>query len=160
MENQDWLTSCRTWCKQAKYVSDEIIWSEKPNHSGWLMATSALLDGNRSTIPFLFFKGEYQRGRLYDKAAYALMHRQGEETRRVFMLEIHPRHVRSHKERGIEFFGPHCHLGDYRHTQITKGVITRLDLPHLQDWVERFRRHARIYNNDKRTLRAPPPTLL
>lgn len=156
MMNKDtWIESCRGWCRQIKYLSEEIEWSERPNHSGWLSATSTLLDDNRVTIPRLFFKGEYQPGRMGERVSYGLMYREQKELRRVFMLEVCPSHIRSHKEPGLELFGPHLHLGDYRLAQITREVHARLDGAALHRWVERFRRHARIMDNGGRALLPP-----
>lgn len=155
MDKQTWLNDCRKWCQKAKYLSEEIEWSERPNHSGWLEATSMLLDENRVTIPRLFFKGEYQPGRMGERVSYGLMYREAKEQRRVFMLEVWPAHVRSHRENGVSMFGPHIHLGDERLDQITRVTLSGLGSATVHGWVERFRRHARILDNGSRQLAAP-----
>lgn len=147
MRKETWIDDCRQWCKQIKYLAEEMEWSEKPSHSGWLEATSLLLDDRRVTIPHLYFKGEYQTGRMGDRVTYGLMYKEGKEKRRVFMLEVWPNHVRSHKFKdGTPLFGPHVHLGDYRLAEITKHVRALISSATEQRWVERFTRHARIEN--------------
>ena len=155
MDKATWLDECRESCKRIKYLSEELRWSERPNHSGWLEATSALLDESRVTLPRLLFRGEYRPGKMGERISYGLMYREQREMRRVFMLEIYPKHERSHFENGIVFFGPHIHLGDPRLYQITRAVYANLNGPTVHRWVERFRRHARIMDNDHRQLDAP-----
>lgn len=155
MDSENWLKECRNWCQQIKYLSEDIEWSERPNHSGWLEATSMLLDENRVTLPRLFFKGEYQPGRMGERVSYGLMYREHKEQRRVFMLEVWPAHVRSHRENGVAMFGPHIHLGDERLAQITREVYSKLGSVTMHGWVERFRRHAKIMDNEGRRLGAP-----
>lgn len=155
MDKLTWLNDCRNLCRKIKYLSEELNWSERPNHSGWLEATSPLLDENRVTIPNLLFRGEYKPGRFGERVSYSLMHIQQREQRRVFMLEIYPKHERSHMEPGKIIFGPHIHLGDDRLTKITKKVHSKLDNALLRRWLERFRRHARILDNEHRKLLPP-----
>ena len=145
MRKETWLDDCRAWCSKIKYVGEVLDWSEKPSHSGWLEATSLLLDERRVSIPQLYFKGEYQTGRMGDRVTYSLMYKEGKEKRRVFMLEVWPRHVRSHKFKdGTVLFGPHLHLGDYRLEEITKKIRASISSTTERRWVERFARHARI----------------
>lgn len=145
MSKETWLEDCRTWCKQIKYLAEEIEWSEKPSHSGWKEATSLLLDDRRVTIPHLYFKGEFQAGRMGDRVTYGLMHKDGKERRRVFMLEIWPEHQRSHRFKdGTPLFGPHIHLGDYRLEEVTRHVRSSITGAAERGWVDRFVRHARI----------------
>jgi hypothetical protein len=155
MDKNNWMIDCRSRCKRIKYISDHIIWAERPNHSGWLGATSVLLDERRVAIPELFFKGEFRPGRLGDSLSYALMYRHQSEVRRVFMLEVYPDHVRSHKEGDLVIFGPHIHLGDYRLEERTRSVIAKINEAISPEWVERFRRHARILNNGGKLLEPP-----
>lgn len=155
MDKATWLDECREACKRIKFLSEELRWNERPNHSTWLEATSALLDENRVTLPRLLFKGEYRPGRMGERISYGLMFREQREMRRVFMLEIYPKHERSHCENGVVFFGPHIHLGDPRLKQVTRSVIANLDGPTVSRWIERFRRHARIKDNDHRQLGTP-----
>lgn len=145
MRKETWLDDCRKWCGQIKFVAEGLDWSEKPSHSGWLEATSLLLDERRVTIPHLYFKGEYQAGRMGDRVTYGLMYKDGKEKRRVFMLEAWPSHVRSHKFKdGTPLFGPHVHLGDYRLEEVTRAVRAAISSTTEQRWVERFARHASI----------------
>ena len=145
MDKETWLADCRAWCKQVKYLAEELEWAEKPSHSGWLEATSLLQDERRVTIPHLYFKGEYQAGRIGERITYGLMHKEGKEKRRVFMLEVWPAHERSHKFKdGTPLFGPHIHLGDYRLEEITRQVRAAISGATEQAWIERFVRHARI----------------
>lgn len=147
MRKDTWIDDCRQWCRQVKHLAEEMEWSEKPSHSGWLEATCLLLDDRRVTIPHLYLKGEYQTGRMSDRVTYALMYKEGKEKRRVFMLEVWPDHVRSHKFKdGTILFGPHIHLGDYRLAEITRKVRASISSATEQRWVERFVRHARIHS--------------
>lgn len=155
MARDTWLSECRTWCKQVKFLSEQIDWVEKPTHTGWKIATSLLLDESRVSIPHLYFKGEYQPGRMGERVSYGLMYREGKESRRVFMIDIFPAHERSHKEAGKVFFGPHIHLGDERLAQVTRSVVSQLRSATMYRWVERFRRHARILDNETKSLSAP-----
>lgn len=155
MDKSTWLNDCRTWCKQIKYLSGEFDWQERPNHSGWLEATSLLLDEDRVSIPHLFMKAEYQPAKFGDRVSYGLMLIQQKEQRRVFMLEVYPAHVRSHREKGVVMFGPHMHLGDERLKQLTRQVKSNLGEATLKAWVERFRRHARV--RDDQDKRIVPP---
>ncbi len=157
MNKETWLDDCRAWCRKVKFVSEEIQWSERPNHSGWLKATSMVLDVNRVTIPRLLFSAEYKPGKMGERISYGLMYLEQREQRRVFMLEVYPEHERSHMEPGLVIFGPHIHLGDERLKQITRKVVSQLDGVNLQRWIERFRRHARILDNERRRL-VPPFT--
>ena len=86
MHKDTWLDDCRQWCQRIKFLSEDVEWFEKPSHSGWLEATSMLLDDRRVTIPHLYFKGEFQPGRMGERVSYGLMYREGKEKRRVFML--------------------------------------------------------------------------
>lgn len=155
MDKNKWLDNCRAWCRAVKYLSDELDWAERPNHSGSLQATSAVLDANRATIPFLLFKGEYQSGRMGERISYGLMFRERKEQRRVFMIEVYPSHERSHQEPGKVIFGPHLHLGDPRLEQIVREIKCSLDSVHLKRWVARFRRHAKIMDAGNRRLSPP-----
>ncbi|MOA65267.1 hypothetical protein D3C78_1915970 [compost metagenome] len=60
-------------------------------------------------------------------------------------------------EPGLVIFGPHIHLGDARLKQVTREVVSQLGGVNLQRWIERFRRHARIMDNERRRL-VPPFT--
>ena len=71
------------------------------------------------------------------------------------MLDIFPSHERSHKEMGKIFFGPHIHLGDERLAQITRSVVSQLKSATMYRWVERFRRHAKILDNEDRVMSSP-----
>lgn len=151
-----WVLQCAAWCKQVKYLNDELIWTEKPSRSDYLLATSALLDANKQAIQQLTFKGEYRPGKHGDQMSYGLMYHHGREMRRVFMLEVYPAHVRSHMgPDGTELFGPHIHLGDERLAQTTRAVLAQIGSATAQAWVERFRRHARIKNHSDAKLLAP-----
>lgn len=151
-----WILQCAAWCKEVKFLNDELIWTEKPSRSTYLQASSALLDAQKQVIPYLSFKGEYRPGKHGDQMSYGLMYRHGRESRRVFMLEVYPDHVRSHIEPDrTEMFGPHIHLGDERLEQVTREVIARIGMATAQKWVERFRRHARIKDHLNAKLLSP-----
>lgn len=151
-----WVLQCAAWCKQVKYLNDELVWTEKPSRSDYLLATSALLDAKKEAIPQLTFKGEYRPGKHGDQMSYGLMYHHGRDTRRVFMLEVYPSHVRSHVEPDkTEMFGPHIHLGDPRLGQVTREVLAQIGAATAQAWVKRFRRHAKIQDHLGAKLTAP-----
>ncbi|QOI03387.1 hypothetical protein D5S10_05525 [Pseudomonas savastanoi] len=155
MRKESWLDDCRSWCKQIKFLAESLEWIEKPSHSGWTEATSLLLDERRVTIPHLYFKGEYQAGRMGERVTYGLMYKEGKEKRRVFMLEVWPPHERSHRFKdGTPLFGPHIHLGDYRLEETTRHVRSSITGATERAWVDRFVRHARI-NSGRGSLTAP-----
>lgn len=143
-----WLDDCRNSCRRVKYVSEKMAWGENTNHLGSLKATSQLLDHNHASIPGLYFKGTYCPKPLTgDVYTFALMAAQGRTQHRVFMLEVYPAHVVSHRDNGAEIRGPHVHLGDPRLEQIVKSVKVNVDLISVTRWVERFRRHAQVRDN-------------
>lgn len=151
-----WVLACTNWCNQIKHLNEDVVWAEKPSRSTWLQATSTVLDEQKVVIPHLLFKGEYMPGRHGNRTSYGLMYRHGNEWRRVFMIEVYPKHVRSHLEKdGTSFFGPHLHLGDERLEQVTRGVIDRIGNPTAQRWVERFRRHTKIFDKGQNRLVGP-----
>lgn len=155
---EGWLDQCRVWCKQAKFLAEELDWNERQNHAGALRGTSPLLDQNRVSIPGLVFEGELQRGNfgLYQK--YAVMHRAAGRVHRVFTLEVYPFHKRSHRDESGEIFGPHLHLGDDRIEGLShavRRVLCNLDPSSLAGWIARFRRHTKISEDNDRRL-APP----
>lgn len=151
-----WVSNCRAWCKEVKGLSEPIEWVEKPSRSNYLLATSGLLNAKGVTIPHLIFKGEYRICKHGDILSYALMYRHAGELRRVFMVEIYPLHQRSHIEpNGVEFFGPHMHLGDERLEQISKVVLDRVGNVFHKWWIDKLRRHARIGDTVGGYLMAP-----
>lgn len=157
MDEADWLNQCRDCCRKIKYISQNVAWSERPNHSGWLGASSTLLGSDRVSIPNLKFKGEYQPAIGGDRITYGLMHQnQRMEWRRVFMIEVYPAHIRSHVGKdGTIHFGPHLHLGDNRLQEITREIHTKLVGANLQRWIERFKRHATIREENGRYINPP-----
>lgn len=151
-----WITQCQTWCKDIKGLAEPVVWVEKPSRSNYLVASSKLVDAQGVVIPHLAFKGEYRPARHGDIVSYALIYRHGKELRRVFMVEIYPGHVRSHVEPdGTSFFGPHLHLGDERLNQVSKLVIDRVGNTFHQWWLEKLRRHTRIYDTAQGLLKGP-----
>lgn len=154
-DEDKWLEDCRERCRRIKYIAEEVEWVEKPNHSSWLIAQASLQDVNGITIPGIYFKGEYMPGTKGDKISYALMYMRGAMRCRVFMLEVYPEHVISHRESGKIVFGPHIQLGHEKLGFVARGVISNLRETLSNRWVERFRRHARIYDTDEHKLRGP-----
>lgn len=153
----DWLDQCRSLCKQAKFIGEPVNWTEKPTHSGWLCAVCAILDSERSTIPGLVLQCEYRISKKTgsEEMAFGLLYRSGSERYRVFFLEIYPTWKRSHKDRKLELFGPHIHLGDERLAQITRGVYSNILAALDPKWIERFRRHAKVYDEAANKIIGP-----
>ena len=151
-----WVSQCTVWCKEVKGLNEALEWAEKPSRSTWLQATSTLLNGQGVVISHLQFKGEYRPGRHGDVVSYALMYRHGKEWRRVFMVEVYPQHVLSHREKdGTSFFGPHLHLGDERLEQVSKVIIDRVGNTFHQWWLEKLRRHTKILDTSSGRLIGP-----
>lgn len=151
----DWIEECVGYCKRIKYLAEEIEWSEKPNKSGWLRATSLLLDDSFESIPGLSFQGEFQPRRKGDVYSFALMFTKEAQSRRVFMLEVYPRHVRSHMEDGVELFGSHIHLGDHRVEQVVKDVRGAVETLPIERWIRRFKAHVNLRDRDRFALKPP-----
>lgn len=151
-----WIDDCRAHCKRIKHLGQEIDWVERPGRTGWLRATSVLLDTSMTSIPGLFLQGEYHPHRRGGEIfSLALMFTGGAETRRVFMLEAYPSHVRSHMDDDREIFGAHIHLGDPRNEQIVKDVKATMEALPLSRWVSRFKAHARVLNSGGHSLKHP-----
>lgn len=153
----DALEECREKCRAVKFVAESVDWDEKANHVGSLIATSQLLDKNHTTIPGLYFKGIFTSKPVGgDVYSFALMDTFGRERRRVFMLEVYPPHVVSHRDKTSHVKGPHLHLGDgATDGAIVRGVRGPLAGISVASWIERFRRHTRIHDNDPHRLTHP-----
>lgn len=151
-----WIDRCRIACKTVKHLGESPTWDEKPNRSGWQKAFAQTLDEQRVAIPGLYFQGEYHALKHGGHVVtYALMHRDGKDLHRVFMLEVYPSHILSHRDTGVLIFGPHLHLGDHRIEQRVRVVITNIALENHSRWLERFRRHAQIYDGATYELSHP-----
>ena len=154
----DWMQKCREICKHAKYVGEEIVWTAREDHAGALAARSAVLDGSRIVMPGLEFLGEVQYRTYGPYQKYSLMQLSGGRRLRVFVLEVMPSHRRSHVEPGLELYGSHIQLGDEREfgiSHLAKGVTSGLDVSSVKGWIERFQRHARVYDSDTYPLTPP-----
>lgn len=140
-----WLDDCRKSCVRTKYVAEHMSWVPKPNHSGSLIAKSQLLDHNMVTIPGLYFKGVYTARRMSGEVySFGLMQTVGLDHFRVFMIDVYPSHIVSHRAKDEALFGPHLHLGDERKEQITRNIMADIDKVTMTRWMDRFRRHARV----------------
>jgi len=154
----DWMQQCREICGRAKYVGEEIVWDARDDHAGALAARSAVLDRSRIVIPGLEFLGEVQYRSYGPYQKYSLMQLNGGRRLRVFALEVMPSHRRSHVEPGLEIYGSHIQLGDEREFGLshrTRGVKSSLDVSSVRGWIERFQRHARVYDSDAYPLKPP-----
>lgn len=144
-----WLDDCREKCRRVKFVAEEMVWDEKANHVGSLIARSQLLDSNHATIPGLYFKGVYTSKPLSgDIYSFGLMALSGRIHHRVFMLEVYPAHMVSHTGKSETIKGPHIHLGDGRLEQRTRAVFGASSARSITRWIKRFQRHARVHDND------------
>lgn len=151
-----WIAQCQTWCKEVKGLAEPVTWVEKPSRSNYMLATSGLVNSQGTTIPHLEFKGEYRIAKHGDIISYGLMYKHAKQQRRVFMIEIYPAHQRSHIEpNGTPFFGPHMHLGDERLDQVSRIVLDRVGNTFSQWWLEKLRRHTKIYDNAQGYLTGP-----
>jgi hypothetical protein len=151
------LDECREKCRAVKFVAEKVEWDEKANHVGSLIATSQLLDANHTSIPGLFFKGVYTSQPVSgDVYSFALMDTFGRDRRRVFMLEVYPPHVVSHRSKAGEVKGPHLHLGDSSlDCAVVRPVRGQLAGISVAFWIERFRRHTRIRDHGQHCLTHP-----
>jgi len=151
-----WLDDCRDKCRRVKFVSEKVDWDEKSNHVGSLIATSQLLDHRHVTIPGLYFKGVYSSKPLSgDVYSFALMALNGRVHHRVFMLEVYPDHVLSHRSPTELIWGPHVHLGDERLQQITRAVVGNVNKLSVARWIDRFQRHSRVHDHSEFRLTHP-----
>lgn len=154
----DWIDECRELCKQVKYLGEPTGWFKRPEHVGSLRATCSVLDESRTTIAGLSLQCEYRLTKLQrEEMSYGLLFRKGSNLYRVFFLDIHPKWMRSHRDKKLlkDYFGPHIHLGDGRIDQLVRqvecGITDALD----PQWIERFRRHARVLNDSDNIITGP-----
>lgn len=156
MDRDVWLNQCREYCRSIKYLGEQLAWDERPSHSGTLAARSVLLDADRVAIPRLTFQGEYQEASFGTLFRCKVMHSDAGRTLKVFMLEVYPWHKLSHRETGLEIYGPHVHLGDEREGRaIARPIQCDLDPSMLERWIARFRRHARILDDQEAKIVSP-----
>lgn len=147
-----WINDCRNQCKKIKYIGSDFHWTEKPNRSSYLVATSDLLDHNLETIKGLYLTGEYRllkKGRGYVASIALQYYWQPNELRRVFMIESYPDFMRSHRDEVVgQIYGPHLHLGDPRLEQIVKDLHSSDSDAPFSYWIKKFVRHAKVYSNE------------
>lgn len=157
---KEWIEDCRAACKRIKTVSSNAVWNEKPSKSNWLLSEFLLLDTDGVAIPNIYIKGVYAPRKFGDYVSYALMYRKERIQHRVFMLEVYPSHIRSHRDNKSkeEIFGPHIHLGDERLEQITRACITKIDSILSEEWIGRFTRHAKVMHTPTKAITPPPIT--
>lgn len=156
LERDAWLNRCREYCRAIKYLGEPLVWDERPMRSGTLQAKSVLLDSDHVAIPHLTFQGEYQQATFGSVFRCKVMHSDAGRTLKVFMLEVYPNHKLSHREPGLEIFGPHVHLGDERvGTAIAKPSRCSIDANALKRWIRRFQRHSRILDDNEARIIPP-----
>ena len=156
--DSEWLSHCRAVCQTVKYVGEEIVWRERGNHEGAVTASAVILDEDRVAIQGLQFVGEVQNRQYGPYQKYSLMMSKGGRRLRVFMLEVMPKHKRSHVESDLVIFGPHIQLGDAREagsSHVARQALSKLDDRSVNGWIKRFQRHARVYDGDNYRLSPP-----
>lgn len=103
-----------------KVALSEMVWGERSNHAGHVVAVSPLVDSNGITIPGLTVVFEMRKGVVSDQCLFffSLMKRIGEISWRVYQLEICPAAKRSHNGPNGALYGPHEHIGSAEPTAV------------------------------------------
>lgn len=97
-----------------KLCSALLIWSERDNHVGLMLATAQPEDESGAILPGLTLQFEIKRPIVVDRCLYEFglfLLEQGVR-RRVYQLNVSPADKRSHNGPLGPMYGPHEHVGD------------------------------------------------
>lgn len=161
--NKDtYLDECRGFCERRKFVAERWEWQEKPNKSGMLVATSALLDENYETMLGIRLYGRYHVG---EDTGFEYIHlgvnlSSGLRSR-ICGLDVHPQFEKSHRDPiHKKIYGPHFHVGDCSklsvHQHSVQTIANDLGIDNLPRWVEIFKEKARVLAHNDNDMVAPP----
>ena len=131
---------------QAKHVAQDLRWAPRSNHAGHQVCSAPVFDDGGVAIPGLSVSLEVRAplvaaSCLYQFTLFKLLHGQ---RRRVYQLEVVPAHKLSHREPGVELYGPHEHVAEA--TQAVQDPAV-----HCGDWAacyEWFRRRCNLHAPD------------
>lgn len=99
---------------QPKFCATNLLWADRNNHVGLLIATAQPEDDTSAIIPGLTLQLEVKRPIVVDRCQYEFgmfLLEQGAR-RRVYQLNVTPRDKRSHNGLSGAICGPHEHVGD------------------------------------------------
>lgn len=99
---------------QPKFCAASLLWADRNNHVGLLIATAQPEDDTGAIIPGLTLQLEVKRPIIVDRCQYELgvfLLEQGVR-RRVYQLNVTPHDKRSHNGLSGAICGPHEHVGD------------------------------------------------
>lgn len=158
----NYLRDCMTFCNTAKYVAEHWDWEDKPSRSGYLVATSPLMDSDWSTIVGVRLYGQYHVG---EDTGFEYLHLginlAGGLRARICGLDVHPAHERGHFDKvNRNVYGPHFHWGDCKKLDVSQHRIVNLhpdfDVGNLERWIKIFKEKARVIANNNYDVTVPP----
>lgn len=99
---------------QLKFCAANLVWADRSNHSGLLLATAQPEDDTGAIIPGLTMQLEIKRPIIVNRCQYelGLFLLENGTRRRVYQLNVTPRDKRSHNQTSGPLYGPHEHVGD------------------------------------------------
>lgn len=97
-----------------KLCSASLVWSERDNHVGLLLASAQPEDETGAILPGLTLQFEIKRPIVVDRCLYefGLFLLEHGVRRRVYQLNVSPTDKRSHNGPLGPMYGPHEHVGD------------------------------------------------
>lgn len=96
-----------------KFCDAALVWEERVNHSGHLLALGTLEDATGALLPGLTLQLEVKRPIVADRCLYelGLFLLENGVRRRVYQLNVCPPDKRSHNGVAGPLHGPHEHVG-------------------------------------------------
>lgn len=162
LDKATYLNDCIEFCKSKKYVAEPWDWQDKPNKSGQLVATSALLDENLATVRGVRLYGRYHLGEDtgFEYIHFGINLMSGFRSR-VCGLDVHPEFERSHTDAlHKHVYGPHYHVGDHKKVGLNQHRVVPISpdflIDNLPRWIEIFKENARVLVHNGRDVVAPP----
>jgi len=97
-----------------KLCSTSLVWSNRDNHVGLLLALTQPEDESGAILPGLTLQLEIKRPIVVDRCLYefGLFLLEHGVRRRVYQLNVSPADKRSHNGPRGALYGPHEHLGN------------------------------------------------
>lgn len=97
-----------------KLCSASLIWSERDNHVGLMLASAQPEDESGAILPGLTLQLEIKRPIVVDRCLYefGLFLLEHGVRRRVYQLNVSPADKRSHNGPLGPMYGPHEHVGN------------------------------------------------
>lgn len=96
-----------------KLCSASLVWAERDNHIGLLLASAQPEDETGAILPGMTLQLVLKRPVVVDRCLYEFGLFQLEQgvRRRVYQLHVSPANKRSHQGPEGKFYGPHEHVG-------------------------------------------------